>query len=342
MEELYHSYEGSALLGGAKKKLKLNMKKKTAHAVRSPHHYTKKHVKRAYVSKKAHSSLLRYERIKASVGLSPIQEKRYRELKHGGAMLGGEMLGGEMLGGEMLGGAKLIGLAQQHPIGLAQQHAGALLGGDGGALLGGKKGKRLVPIKLRYRKFPSPKEYKAKYARKPRAVKPASPAQRAARAKFSEATALVRSGVPRAEAFRRVFGTSRKAPAVRPRVAPAVRPRVAPAVRAPAVRPRVARVPSQAQMLRTQHSEIARNARRPTYDATYSIEKQREALRPRFDPMRLEEVVREDLPPAYFEEGPAYFQEDLPPYSFEDVQMMAAGYKKKHKKRVVKKHRRAC
>jgi hypothetical protein len=320
MEELYHSYEGSALLGGAKKKLKLNMKKKTAHAVRSTH-YTKKHVKRAYVSKKSHSSLLRYERIKASVGLSPIQEKRYRELKHahGGAMLGGEMLGGEMLGGEMLGGAKLIGLAQQH--------AGALLGGDGGALLGGKKGKRLAPIKLRYRKFPSPKEYKAKYSRKPRAVKPASPAQRAARAKFSEATALVRCGVPRAEAFRRVFGTSRKAPAVRPRVAPAVR--------APAVRPRVARVPSEAQMLRTRHSEIARNARRPSYDATYSIEKQREALRPRFDPMRLEEVVRADLPPSYF-------QEDLPPYTLEDVQMMAAGYKKKHKKRVVKKHRRAC
>jgi hypothetical protein len=51
--------------------------------------------------------------------------------------------------------------------------------------------------------------------------------------------------------------------------------------------------------------------------------------------MRLEEVVRADLPPAYF-------QEDLPPYTLEDVQMMAAGYKKKHKKRVVKKHRRAC
>jgi len=332
MEELYHSYEGSALLGGAKKKhhLKLNMKKHAHHA-HHPHHVTKAHVKRSYVPKKAHSSLLRYERLKASVGLSPIQEKRYRELKHAH---GGALLGGEMLGGEMLGGAKLIGLAHHH--------AGALLGGDGGALLGGKKGKRLAPIKLRYRKFPSPKEYKAKYARKSRAVKPASPAQRAARARFSEATALVSSGVTRAEAFHRVFGTSRRAPTKHARssvahvgdeefvINPMTNRRVS--IGSPTYRRLVkegAVSASEAQMLRTHHSEIARNARRPAHHATYSIEKQREALRPRFESLVLPEVM-EAVP---LEEYP-------PPYT----EFMAAGlHKRHHKKRHHdKKHHHMC
>ena len=366
MEELYHSYEGSALLGGAKKKLKLNMKKHHAHHAHYAHpahhnivkllkkiqkkhhvtktHVTKAHVKRSYVPKKAHSSLLRYERLKATTGLSPIQEKRYRELKHahggamlGGEMLGGEMLGGEMLGGEMLGGAKLIGLAQQHRIGLAH-HAGALLGGDGGALLGGKehnkkrknsmhKRMHMAPIKLRYRKFPSPKEYKAKYSRKPRVSKPPSPAQREARARFSEATALVRSGVPRAEAFHTIFGASkspRKAPVTRKVhhvgselyvINPYSNRRVS--VGSPTYR-RLVREgvlsSSESQMLRTKHSEIARNARRPAHNATYNIEKQREAIG----------AHGVDFPPAYVEEYPT---EEYPPEYF------AAGHKKRHYKK---------
>ena len=364
MEELYHSYEGSALLGGAKKKLKLNMKKKhyahPAHRdivkllkkIQKKHHVkhhvtkahvTKAHVKRSYVPKKAHSSLLRYERLKATTGLSPIQEKRYRELKHahggamlGGEMLGGEMLGGELLGGEMLGGAKLIGLAQQHRIGLAH-HAGALLGGDGGALLGGKEHKkrknsmhkRMAPIKLRYHKFPSPKEYKAKYSRKPRVSKPPSPAQREARARFSEATALVRSGVPRAEAFRTIFGASKSPVAHKVHhkvhvgsefvINPYSNRRVS--VGSPTYR-RLVREgvlsSSESQMLRTKHSEIARNARRPAHDATYNIEKQREAIRAHgvdFPPPYVEEYLSEEYPPEY-----------PPEYS-------AAGHKKRHYKK---------
>ena len=122
--ELYHSYDGSALLGGRVKK----------------HRFTKGHVAHT------HKQLARYKHLKKTKGLSPIQHHRYMTLKKYFG-LGEYDDDEEMDGGMTLGGMALEGRMHHQPVGLSYTHAGALLGGRshilrdkmfGSALLGGE------------------------------------------------------------------------------------------------------------------------------------------------------------------------------------------------------------